>query len=109
MLLLLPFDTLLAPTHMVIRALGIFLFFCFLECVSVLGSHYLYTSRIGSVIDFSCFFNWITFSRRFKRINNMRDRVNDKQYGKTTIAVRLGAEKAAMFYQTDTCWYSLLF
>ena len=27
----------------------------------------------------------------------MRDRVNDKQFGKTTIAVRLGAEKAALY------------
>ena len=30
-------------------------------------------------------------------INNMRDRVNDKQFGKTTIAVRLGAEKSALY------------
>ena len=27
----------------------------------------------------------------------MRDRLNDKQFGKTTIAVRLGAEKAALY------------
>jgi len=30
-------------------------------------------------------------------INNMRDLVNDKQFGKTTIAVRLGAEKASLY------------
>ena len=30
----------------------------------------------------------------------MRDRVNDKQFGKTTIAVRVGAEKAALYQLT---------
>ena len=38
----------------------------------------------------------------------MRDRVNDKQFGKTTIAVRLGAEKGGLI-STGTGWYSRYF
>ena len=70
--------------------------FLFFGCVSVLGSHYLYTYEF----DLSLIFPAISiglFSVGVLNINNMRDRVNDKQYGKTTIAVRLGAEKAALY------------
>ena len=70
--------------------------FLFFGCVSVLGSHYLYTYEL----DLSLIFPAISiglFSVGVLNINNMRDRVNDKQHGKTTIAVRLGAEKAALY------------
>ena len=70
--------------------------FLFFGCVSVLGSHYLYTYEF----DLSLIFPAISiglFSVGVLNINNMRDRVNDKKYGKTTIAVRLGAEKAALY------------
>ncbi len=70
--------------------------FLFFGCVSVLGSHYLYTYEF----DLSLIFPAISiglFSVGVLNINNMRDRVNDKKYGKTTIAVRLGAKKAALY------------
>ena len=70
--------------------------FLFFGCVSVLGSHYLYTFEF----DFSLIFPAISIgllSVGVLNINNMRDRVNDKNCGKITIAVRLGAEKAAVY------------
>ena len=70
--------------------------FLFFGCVSVLGSHYLFTFEF----DFSLIFPAISIgllSVGVLNINNMRDRVNDKQFGKTTIAVRLGAEKSALY------------
>ena len=79
------------------KGLGDLFVFLFFGCVSVLGSHYLYTFEL----DLSLIFPAISiglFSVGVLNLNNMRDRVNDKEYGKTTIAVRLGAEKAA-FYQ----------
>ena len=70
--------------------------FLFFGCVSVLGSHYLYTYELDLSLIFPATSIGL-FSVGVLNINNMRDRVNDKQYGKTTIAVRLGAEKAALY------------
>ena len=73
--------------------LFVFLFFGF---VSVLGSHYLYTLELDLYLIFPATSIGL-LSVGVLNINNMRDLVNDKQYGKTTIAVRLGAEKAALY------------
>ena len=70
--------------------------FLFFGCVSVLGSHYLYTYEFDLSLIFPATSIGL-FSVGVLNINNMRDRVNDKQCGKTTIAVRLGAEKAALY------------
>ena len=78
------------------KGFGDLFVFLFFGCVSVLGSHYLYTFEL----DFTLIFPAISIgllSVGVLNINNMRDRVNDKQFGKTTIAVRLGAEKAALY------------
>ena len=79
------------------KGFGDLFVFLFFGCVSVLGSHYLYTYEFDLSLIFPAFS--IGFlSVGVLNANNMRDRVNHKQYGKTTIAVRLGAEKA-MLYQ----------
>jgi 1,4-dihydroxy-2-naphthoate octaprenyltransferase len=78
------------------KGFGDLFVFLFFGCVSVLGSHYLFTFEF----DFSLIFPAISIgllSVGVLNINNMRDRVNDKQFGKTTIAVRLGAEKSALY------------
>ena len=78
------------------KGLGDLFVFLFFGCVSVLGSHYLYTFEF----DLSLIFPAISIgllSVGVLNINNMRDRENDNKYGKTTIAVRLGAEKAALY------------
>ncbi len=81
------------------KGFGDLFVFLFFGCVSVLGSHYLYTFEL----DLSLIFPAISIgllSVGVLNINNMRDRLNDKQFGKTTIAVRLGAEKAALYQLT---------
>jgi len=78
------------------KGFGDLFVFLFFGCVSVLGSHYLFTFEF----DFSLIFPAISIgllSVGVLNINNMRDRVNDKQFGKTTIAVLLGAEKSALY------------
>ena len=78
------------------RGLGDLFVFLFFGFVSVLGSHYLYTLEL----DLSLIFPATSIgllSVGVLNINNMRDRVNDKQYGKTTIAVLLGTKKAAIY------------
>ena len=78
------------------KGLGDLFVFLFFGFVSVLGSHYLYTFEL----DLSLIFPAISIgllSVGVLNVNNMRDRVNDKQFGKTTIAVRLGAKKAALY------------
>ena len=79
------------------KGFGDFFVFLFFGGVSVLGSHFLYTHEFELSLIFPAFSIGL-LSVGVLNANNMRDRVNDKQYGKTTIAVRLGAEKA-MFYQ----------
>ena len=89
------------------KGFGDLFVFLFFGCVSVLGSHYLYTFEL----DLSLIFPAISIgllSVGVLNINNMRDRLNDKQFGKTTIAVRLGAKKAAL-YQLGTGCYSCYF
>ena len=71
--------------------------FIFFGLVSVLGSYTLYTKR----------FNWevmvpaITIgmlSTAVLNLNNMRDRINDKNAGKITMVVKLGKEKAKKYH-----------
>ena len=78
------------------KGFGDLFVFLFFGCVSVLGSHYLYTFELDLTLIFPAISIGL-FSVGVLNINNMRDRVNDKQFGKTTIAVRLGAEKAALY------------
>ena len=78
------------------KGFGDLFVFLFFGCVSVLGSHYLYTFELDLTLIFPAISIGL-FSVGVLNINNMRDRLNDKQFGKTTIAVRLGAEKAALY------------
>ena len=64
--------------------------------MSVFGSHFLYTNEFDPSLIYPAFSIGL-LSVAVLNINNMRDRVNDKQFGKATIAVRLGARNV-MFY-----------
>lgn len=81
------------------KGFGDFFVFLFFGGVSVLGSHFLYTHEFELSLIFPAFSIGL-LSVGVLNANNMRDRVNDKQYGKTTIAVRLGAEKAMLYQMT---------
>ena len=78
------------------KGLGDLFVFLFFGCLSVFGSHFLYTNEFDLSLTYPAFSIGL-LSVGVLNINNMRDRDNDKQFGKVTIAVRLGA-RYVMFY-----------
>lgn len=74
--------------------ISVFLFF---GIVGVLGTYYLHTGTIDSVIIWpalTCSF----FAVAVLNINNIRDIESDKKTGKISIPVRLGREKAVIYH-----------
>ncbi len=79
------------------RALGDFFVFLFFGIVGVCGSFYLHTGLFFPQLllpaaAIGC------FSAAVLNLNNMRDRVNDKENGKITLVVLLGQNKAKIYH-----------
>lgn len=77
--------------------LGDVFVFIFFGLVGVCGSYYLQTGEINLwpvalAISIGC------FSAAVLNLNNMRDIENDKEVGKNTLAVRLGAKSAKRYH-----------
>lgn len=77
--------------------LGDVFVFIFFGLVGVMGTYYLQTQALdwkmllpASTMGF--------FSSAVLNLNNMRDIVNDKEMGKHTLVVKLGAQKARMYH-----------
>ncbi len=81
------------------RGLGDLFVFVFFGCVSVLGSHYLYTNQWDQSLIYPAFSIGL-LSVGVLNINNMRDHSNDKRFGKRTMAVRLGPKYALLYHLT---------
>ena len=79
------------------RGLGDLFVFVFFGCVSVLGSHYLYTNQWDQSLIYPAFSIGL-LSVGVLNINNMRDHSNDKRFGKRTMAVRLGPKYALLYH-----------
>lgn len=79
------------------RGLGDLFVFIFFGCVSVFGSHYLYTSQWDQSLIYPAFSIGL-LSVGVLNINNMRDHLNDKRFGKRTMAVRLGPKYVMLYH-----------
>ena len=79
------------------RGLGDFFVFVFFGLVAVVGTYYMYTQELRSVI----FLPAITIgllSVAVLNLNNMRDRLTDARVNKNTLAVILGARKSKYYH-----------
>ena len=87
------------PYPLAYNGLGDIFVFIFFGLVAVSGTHYLYTGNftynsiiLGSAIG--------CLSTSILIVNNLRDIDNDKEYGKNTLAVYLGAKFTRIEYLT---------
>lgn len=80
---------------------GDFFVFVFFGLLSVLGSYFLFTKEIHFLMLLPAFSVGL-LSTAVLNLNNMRDRVNDKNSGKNTIVVKIGSLAAKKYH------YSLL-
>lgn len=71
--------------------------FVFFGLVSVLGSNFLFTKEINLFYLLPAFSIGM-LSTAVLNLNNMRDRINDKNVGKNTIVVKIGTEFAKYYH-----------
>lgn len=71
--------------------------FIFFGLVGVVGTYFLYTHSINFLV-FLPAMSIGFFSAGVLNLNNLRDRVNDAAYGKRTIVVQLGLQKAKYYH-----------
>jgi 1,4-dihydroxy-2-naphthoate octaprenyltransferase len=71
--------------------------FIFFGLVGVIGTYFLYTHSINFLV-FLPAMSIGFFSAGVLNLNNLRDRVNDAAYGKRTIVVQLGLQKAKYYH-----------
>jgi 1,4-dihydroxy-2-naphthoate octaprenyltransferase len=71
--------------------------FVFFGWVSVIGSHYLFTKSFETILFLPASAVGL-LSVAVLNLNNMRDVENDQNFGKNTLAVRLGIRKANTYH-----------
>ncbi|MBX2930365.1 MAG: 1,4-dihydroxy-2-naphthoate polyprenyltransferase [Chitinophagaceae bacterium] len=71
--------------------------FIFFGLVGVLGTYFLYTHKIN-LIEFLPAISIGCFSTGVLNLNNLRDRINDAAFGKKTLVVRIGYQKAKYYH-----------
>jgi len=77
--------------------LGDFFVFIFFGLVSVLGVMPLYTNSFDWIFIFPA--STIGFlSTAVLNLNNMRDQINDREVGKNTLVVKIGAQNAKIYH-----------
>ena len=81
--------------------------FVFFGLLSVMGSYFLYTKQVHSIILLPAFSIGL-LSTAVLNLNNMRDRKNDEISNKNTIVVKIGS-KAAKSYHYSLLFLSLVF
>lgn len=79
------------------RAMGDFFVFVFFGIVSVMGSYFLFTQDLGSMIILPAISIGL-MSTAVLNLNNMRDRLADAKHGKNTLAVVLGPERVRVYH-----------
>lgn len=96
------------------KGLGDVFVFVFFGLVSVIGSHYLFTKSLEVILFLPASAVGL-FSVAVLNLNNMRDVENDQNFGKNTLAVRLGIRKANTYHtlliflsMTTTVLYAFL-
>ncbi|WP_242204496.1 1,4-dihydroxy-2-naphthoate octaprenyltransferase [Aestuariivivens insulae] len=79
------------------RALGDLFVFVFFGLLSVIGCYVLYAKTLDHVVFLpACAIGLLSVS--VLNLNNMRDLVSDKQSGKITMAVKLGANRVKKYH-----------
>ncbi|MDT7832968.1 1,4-dihydroxy-2-naphthoate octaprenyltransferase [Flavobacteriaceae bacterium S356] len=81
--------------------------FIFFGLLSVVGSYFLFTKQLNFTIFLPAFSIGL-LSVAVLNLNNMRDRIHDKEAGKNTLVVKIGAE-FAKYYHYYLIIASLLF
>ena len=71
--------------------------FIFFGLVGVMGVYFLYTHSF-SAEEFLLAISMGCFSTGVLNLNNLRDRENDAAFGKRTLVVKIGAEKAKIYH-----------
>ena len=79
------------------RGLGDIFVFLFFGLVSVIGCYVLYAKTIDHVVFLPAFSIGL-LSTGVLNLNNMRDRISDGKSKKTTLAVKLGANKVKQYH-----------
>ena len=79
------------------KGLGDVFVFLFFGLVGVCGTYFLYAQQLPNLVLFPAIIIGL-LSVAVLNLNNMRDRVNDAQFGKNTIAVRLGFKASKMYH-----------
>jgi 1,4-dihydroxy-2-naphthoate octaprenyltransferase len=79
------------------KGLGDVFVFLFFGLVGVCGTYFLYAQQLPNLVLFTAIIIGL-LSVAVLNLNNMRDRVNDAQFGKNTIAVRLGFKASKMYH-----------
>lgn len=79
------------------KAKGDIFVFVFFGLVSCMGTYYLMTEQWNTALIFpACTVGF--WSMAVLNLNNMRDRIKDKEHGKITLAVLLGARRAKAYH-----------
>lgn len=76
---------------------GDFFVFVFFGLVGVLGTFFIHTHQIN-FLEFLPAATMGFFSAGVLNLNNLRDRVNDRDFGKNTLVVKLGVDKAKLYH-----------
>ncbi|MDR6300919.1 1,4-dihydroxy-2-naphthoate octaprenyltransferase [Mesonia maritima] len=79
------------------RGLGDIFVFVFFGLLSVCGTYFLYTQKLNFLIFFPAISIGL-LSTAVLNLNNMRDRISDKQAGKITLVVNLGEKNAKLYH-----------
>lgn len=79
------------------RGLGDVFVFIFFGLVSVIGTYFLYSQKLDSLILFPAISIGL-LSTAVLNLNNMRDLESDKKSNKITLAVKMGLKKAKIYH-----------
>ena len=71
--------------------------FLFFGLLSVVGSYFLYTKQVNLMLFLPAISIGL-LSAAVLNLNNMRDQLEDKQYHKNTLVVKLGSQKAKIYH-----------
>ena len=77
--------------------LGDLFVFLFFGLLSVVGSYFLFTKQLNIFIFLPAISIGL-LSTAVLNLNNMRDQIEDKQYSKNTLVVKLGSQKSKLYH-----------
>ena len=77
--------------------LGDIFVFLFFGLLSVVGSYFLFTKQLNIFIFLPAISIGL-LSTAVLNLNNMRDQIEDKQYSKNTLVVKLGSQKSKLYH-----------